>query len=62
MSEILEQVLERVTPAWSPDLRAAIAARSDRVRCPDGYCLFEPGDRCESFLITLCKGGGKHAR
>ncbi len=53
MNETVEQVLERVAPAWSPGLRAAIATRSNRIHCDDGYRLFGPGDRCESFLIPL---------
>jgi CRP/FNR family transcriptional regulator len=53
MSETLEQVLERVAPAWTPDLRAAVAARGHRLRCPDGHQLFGPGDQCENFLIPL---------
>ena len=51
MTETLEQALSRVAPGLPPGLRAAIAARSSRLRCPDGYRLFGPGDRSESFLI-----------
>jgi CRP/FNR family transcriptional regulator len=53
MTETIEQALERVAPALPPRLRAAIAARSSRVRCRDGYRLFGPGDRTESFIIPL---------
>lgn len=53
MIETLEEALGRVAPALPAGLRAAIAARSDRVRCPDGYRLFGPGDRSENFLIPL---------
>jgi CRP/FNR family transcriptional regulator len=53
MNETVEHILERVAPEWSPNLRAAIAARSNRISCPDGYRLFGPGDHCENFLIPL---------
>jgi len=53
MTETLQQSLDRVAPGLSPGLRAAIAARSGRVRCPDGYRLFGPGDRSENFLIPV---------
>ena len=53
MTETLQQSLDRVAPDLSPGLRAAIAARSSRVRCPDGYRLFGPGDRSENFLIPI---------
>jgi len=53
MTETVENILDRVAPAWSPNLRAVIAARGSRVHCPDGHGLFRPGDRCENYLIPL---------
>ncbi|MDT8342806.1 MAG: Crp/Fnr family transcriptional regulator [Thermohalobaculum sp.] len=53
MTETLEQALARAAPDLPAGLRAAIAARSSRVRVGDGYRLFGPGDRSESFLIPL---------
>lgn len=53
MSEPLEQSLARAAPDLPSALRAAIAARSRRVRVGDGYRLFGPGDRSENFLIPL---------
>jgi CRP/FNR family transcriptional regulator len=53
MNETVEHILKRVAPEWSPNLRAAIAARSNRISCPDGYRLFGPGDHCENFQIPL---------
>ncbi|MCL5779044.1 Crp/Fnr family transcriptional regulator [Limibaculum sp. FT325] len=53
MTETLEQALARAAPDLPAGLRAAIAARASRVRVGDGYRLFGPGDRSESFLIPL---------
>lgn len=53
MSRITEAALARAAPDWPERLRHELADRGMLARFDDGTVLFDPGDRCEAFLIPI---------